>query len=63
MALESEMDRLRQNGPTRAQRKRRRYRSKAPTVVKRKAVLGDNGAPVFADPVETVPVDAQEGEA
>lgn len=63
MALEdTEMDRLRQNGPTRAERKRRRYRKAAPINVSRKHVPGDNGAPVFADPIETVPVDPQEGQ-
>lgn len=52
----SEMDRLRQNGPTAEQRKNRRYRDK----VTSKPVIASkdgNGAPVFADDIEKVQTD------
>lgn len=56
MVLDPEMDRLRQNGPTRVQRQNRRYRMEVPVAPVVPSSDG-NGAPVFAEEIETLDVD------
>lgn len=59
MVSDPSLDRLLQNGPTAAQRKRRRYSEKVVRKPQRHKGSDGNGAPVFADEVETVDVSGE----